>query len=132
MTDTYTDDDARKMGVDPQDPRWIEMVKRARMVEENAPTVIPPCPEWCRLPEGHDYTGADGFGDDLTFERQHVAFEGKVADVSATESNRAGEVTVGPLEVFLDVRSDAYPVDVVRAVAAELLEAADVFERISR
>jgi hypothetical protein len=111
---------------------WRKLWQQERQAEQHAPRVIPPCPFWCRLPEGHDYDSVDGFGDDLVFERTHVAFEGKVAGVSATERNRAGEVTVEPLEVFLDVRSEAYPVDVVRAVAAELVEAADVLERISR
>ncbi len=33
-------------------------------------------------------------------------------------------------ELYLDVRKEDYPVDVVRALAAELVEAADVLERL--
>jgi hypothetical protein len=111
---------------------WREVWKRDLYAEQNAPTVIPPCPEWCRLPAGHDYLSVDGFDEDLTFERQHVAFEGKVADVLVTEHNRAGEVTVDAAELYLDVRRDGYPVEVVRALAAELVEAADVLKRLTQ
>jgi hypothetical protein len=110
---------------------WHKVWQRDQQAEQQKPTTIPPCPVWCRLAEGHDYSEVDGFGEDLTFERQHVAFQGKVADVQATEHNRAGEVTVDAPVIFLDVRGDAYPVDVVRAMAAELVEAADVLERLT-
>jgi hypothetical protein len=107
---------------------WRALWQQELQAEQHKPTSIPPCPPWCRLPDGHDYPSVDGFGDALTFERQHVAFQGTVADVTATESNHFGEVTVGPLEVFLDVRSAAYSVSAVRAAAAELVQAADAFE----
>lgn len=113
------------------DPRWAAVAEHERYVEANAPVIIPPCPSWCRLPEGHDYPSVAGFGPDLTFERQHVAFEGKVTEVAATEHNHRGTVTVDEPEVYLNVRSEAYSVDVVRAVAAELAEAADVLERLT-
>jgi hypothetical protein len=109
---------------------WRKVWERELQAEQNAPTVIPPCPDWCALPAGHGYDSTDGWDDDLTFERRHVAFEGKVAHVSATERNHSGEVTVGPLEVFIEVQGRDYPVDVVSAVAAELVEAADVLERL--
>lgn len=112
------------------DPRWAAVAEYQRYLDANAPTVIPPCPPWCRLPEGHDYTGTAVDVADLTFERLHVAFAGLVADVVAVERNHRGSVTVDAPEVFLDVHSDAYPLDVVRAVAAELVEAADVLERL--
>jgi hypothetical protein len=111
---------------------WRKVWERELQVEQNAPTVIPPCPDWCALPGGHGYDSTDGWDDDLTFERRHVAFEGKVADVSATERSHFGEVTVGPLEVFIDVQGRDYAVDVVRALAAELVEAADVLERLTQ
>ncbi len=44
------------------------------------------------------------------------------------ELYRFGTVTLDEPVIFLDVRSDVYPVDVVRALAAELIEAADVLE----
>jgi hypothetical protein len=99
-------------------------------VEQNAPTTIPPCPSWWGLPEGHDYTGTDGAGEDLIFARLHSAFEGKIVDVSAEDHNHFGEVTVGPLELFIDVARD-YSADDVRAMAAELVEAVNVHERIT-
>ncbi len=110
---------------------WRRVWQRDLQVEQQKPAVIPPCPEWCRLQEGHDYTEADGWGADLTFERHHVAFQGKVADVQATEHNRSGEVTIDAPVIYLDLRDDEYPVDVVRALAAELVEAADVLERLT-
>jgi hypothetical protein len=109
---------------------WRVLWQRDQQAEQQKPTTIPPCPAWCRLPEGHDYSEVDGFRDELTFERQHVAFEGKAADVQATEHNRSGEVTVDALEIYLDLRDDSYPPSVVRALAAELVEAADLLERL--
>jgi hypothetical protein len=111
---------------------WRAVWERERSIEDRAPTVIPPCPSWCILDAGHDYTSTDGFDDDLTFERQHVAFEGTVADVSATEHNRAGTVTLDEPGIYLSLRDDERPVDEVRSIAAELLEAVDVLERITR
>jgi hypothetical protein len=109
---------------------WRGMWERQRSIEEQAPTVIPPCPSWCILDAGHDYTSTDGYGDDVSFERQHVAFEGEVASVDATEHNRGGTVTLDEPGVYLSMRDDARPVEQVRAIAAELLEAADVLDRL--
>ncbi len=76
------------------------------------------------------YTEIDDFDDDLTFERRHVAFEGKVADVYATEHNHFGTVTLDGPAIYLNVRTEDYPADLVRAVAAKLVEAADLLERL--
>ncbi len=109
---------------------WRKLWQRETQAEQHKPTVIPPCPSWCRLPEGHGYTELDGFDEDLTFERRHVAFEGKVADVYATEHNHFGAVTLDEPAIYLNVRNEDYEVDIVRAVAAELVEAADLLERL--
>jgi hypothetical protein len=109
---------------------WRAMWERERSIEDHAPTVIPPCPSWCSLDAGHDYDSTDGYGDDVDFQRQHVAFDGSVADVGATEHNRAGTVTVDEPGVYLSLRDDERPVEQVRAIAAELLEAADVLDRL--
>jgi hypothetical protein len=111
---------------------WRALWERERAIEAHAPTVIPPCPSWCILGAGHDYPSTDGHGDDVTFERQHVAFEGTVADVSATEHNGGGTVTIDEPGVYLSLRDDERPVEEVRAIAAELLEAADVLDRLTR
>ncbi len=109
---------------------WRVLWRRELDIATQAPAVIPPCPPWCVRDAGHDYDSTDGFGDDLSFERRHVAFEGTVADVSATEHNRAGAVTLDEPGIYLSLRDDERPVDEVRAIAAELLEAADVLDRL--
>ncbi len=109
---------------------WRALWQREQQAEQHRPRTVPPCPSWCLLLAAHDYSDVDGWDEDLTFEREHVAFRGDVADVQATEHNRASEVTVDAPVIFLDVRTDAYAVDVVRAIAAELVEAADLLERL--
>ncbi len=109
---------------------WRALWQREQQAERHRPTSIPPCPYWCQLPAGHDYTEIDDFDDDLTFERRHVAFEGKVADVYATEHNHFGTVTLDGPAIYLNVRTEDYPADLVRAVAAKLVEAADLLERL--
>lgn len=115
---------------------WQAVWRREQEVAAFAPTVIPPCPAWCNLPAGHDYDSTDGSGDELTYQRRHVAFEGdKLADVSATEGNCFGTVTVELPYVYLslvDGNGDESSVEQVRALAAELLQAAAVLDRITR
>ncbi len=69
-------------------------------------------------------------GNALPSSTRHVAFEGTIADVSATEHNRYGCVTVDVPEIYLDVYRRDYPADSVRAMAAELVQAADVLDRL--
>lgn len=116
---------------DPNLGGWRRIWETDQLVAAHAPTVIPPCPAGCTQPAGHDYPSTDGWADDLTFQRQHVAFAGAVADVSATEHNHYGTVTLDEPEVFLSMRDDAQSVEKVRALAAELLEAAEVLDRIA-
>ncbi len=111
---------------------WRALWRRELQVEQQRPRTVPPCPSWCLLPAAHDYSDVDGWDEDLTFEREHVAFRGDVADVQATEHNRAGEVTVDAPVIFLAVRIDAYTVEGTRVVAVELLEAVAVLERVSQ
>jgi hypothetical protein len=111
---------------------WRGMWERQRSIEDHAPTVIPPCPSWCLLDAGHDYTSSDGYHDDVSFERQHVAFEGEVATVDATEHNRGGAVTLDEPGIYLSQRDDEYSAEQVRACAAEMLKAADVLDGLTR
>ncbi len=112
---------------------WRRVWQNQLQVEATVPAVTPPCPAWCTLPAGHEYDSTDGWGDDLVFLRRHVAFEGgKIADVSATERNHAGTVTVDEPGIFLSVADDDYPVEQVIVIAAELLESAVVLDRITR
>jgi hypothetical protein len=111
---------------------WRELWRRELDIASQAPAVIPPCPPWCLLDQGHEYDSTDGHGDDVTFERQHVAFDGEVADVSALEHNRAGTVTVDEPGIYLSLRDDERPAEEVRAIAAELLNAADVLDGVTR
>ncbi len=134
MSAATFEDYRREHGIADDHPNldgWRALWQHELQIEQHRPTVIPPCPSWCVLPAGHDYPSVDVSGDELTFERDHLAFEGKVGDVQATEHNRAGRVTVDVPVIYLDVRSDlACPAYVARALAAELLEAADVLERL--
>jgi hypothetical protein len=110
---------------------WRALWERERAIEDHAPTVIPPCPSWCILDSGHEYTSTDGYGDDVSFERQHIAFEGEtVASVDATEHNKSGVITFDEPSIYLSQRDDGYSAEHVRAVAAEMLAAADVLDRI--
>ena len=112
---------------------WRMMFERQQFIDANAPTVIPPCPAWCILPAGHEYDSTDGFGADLVFVRRHVAYEGaKMSDVSVTERNHYGAVTVDEPSIFLAVEADEATVTEVRAIAAELLEAAAALEGLAQ
>jgi hypothetical protein len=110
---------------------WRALWEHELQVEANAPTVIPPCPSWCIRTAGHDYDSTDGWDDELTFERDHLAFKGEVADVQATEHNRCGVVTLDAPIIYLSLDRDGErTAEQTRTVAAELVEAADVLERL--
>ena len=127
---------AARLGVDEHHP-MRENARRTweheQAVEAFAPTVTPPCPPWCVLPQGHDYTSTDGYGPDLDFQRQHVAFEGPTsATVDATEHNRYGTVTVDAPGVYIYVRGEEHSGEQARARAGELLAAADMLDGITQ
>lgn len=108
---------------------WRRVYEQQKIVETNAPTVIPPCPWWCKDPAGHDYTSTDGWDDDLTFQRFHSHPVGQLS-VDTIEHNVAGVVTLDPAGVYVDERGDNDAAH-CRALAADLLAAADLLDRIA-
>jgi len=121
---------ARELGIDPQDPHLLQLAEHQRFVEDHAPKVIPPCPPCCVLPARHDYDGTDGTGEDLTFERTHVALETEHLSVNAKETNRHGIFEVRVPTLWVE-RDDTLNAAQARAFAAELLSAADLLDTIT-
>ena len=118
---------------DEQHPQFLdELEKERQQYEANKPTNLPPCPEWCVLPEGHDIDG-HLTGDPDVYFRDHLSTNDADAWVVQEEQHRGGEVTLGqPAVRSLEI--EFYPgVDSTRArhAARELLEAADLLDRIN-
>lgn len=111
--------------------QWHNIYEQELFTAEHAPKVIPPCPSWCSEPTGHDYTCTDGSGADLAFERFHCSPVGAVLMVDALERNHYGTVTLGAPSVHLDERPDVDAAG-ARALAADLLAAADLLDRIAQ
>ncbi len=126
----------RELGIDPQDPRMLKLAEHQRFVEDHAPKVIPPCPAWCVQPAGHDYDGTDGSGEDLTFERTHVALDGErlaidaILAIDAMEHNHHGTVATEVPLLYVNHEGN-FDAEQARAFAAELLSAADLLATIT-
>jgi hypothetical protein len=110
---------------------WREVYAHQVIVEQNAPAV-PPCPSWCTSPDGHDYDCVDG-GEvaDLTYFRNHVVMQRPHLLVDATEHNRNGVVTMDAASICVASNRDDLDAEQARAFAAELLEAADLLDRVN-
>jgi hypothetical protein len=112
---------------------------REKYADERRPTVIPPCPPWCRyfdtitptsLYKLHEYDSIE-WGEPLTFSRFHV--ENQTGSyVSQEEFNREGVVTLGPLHITISSQEgiEEATAGQAREIAAELLAAADRLEAI--
>lgn len=99
-----------------------------RVVAENAPTVIPPCPSWCVLKPGHDYASA--IASDLDYVRTHTSSTTARASVDLMEHNDGrGTVTLDEPTVFVYVEAD---LDVQGAVGLsdELRSAAELLRTV--
>jgi len=111
---------------------WRRVWQNEVQVEAGAPTVMPPCPDWCTLPAGHPYDSYDVGGDlPLTHLREHAGFTAEHVQVDATERNQDGRVTVDAPTAFVNVEDDL-DAAAVRAFAADLLRAADELDRITQ
>lgn len=108
---------------------WRKVYEHEVFAEAHAPATIPPCPWWCADQAGHGYDSTDGTGDELAFERFHHAPVGPLLTVDAPERNHYGTVSVTVPSVYLDERADVDAAG-ARALAADLLAAADLLERI--
>lgn len=106
------------------------MWERALYVETSVPKVIPPCPSWCQSPDGHEYDSTDGYDETLTYIRSHMAMERPHLWVDAWEHNCAGVVTMQAPSICTPDQGDLDSSQ-ARAYAAELLEAADLLDRIT-
>lgn len=104
-----------------------------RRVDDEAPTVIPACPSWCTQLAGHGYPSYNGAldGQPITYDRQHVAFQGEFLDVSATERNTEGVVSLDVPSGYLYGEKGDLTVEQVRAIAAEMTRAAEVLDAIT-
>ena len=107
------------------------------MYDCTPPATVPPCPAWC-LARYCDSARFD-YDDDGLAHRFHEAYLGEFAYVSALEQHHAdGSYTLGAPEVsyeelILPRESRAVGVtpDRARAMAADLLEAVAIAERIT-
>ena len=91
------------------------------------PTVLPPCPSWCRYAEdGHLYSDEAGG----TYTRYHDWSAGDDVDGCAVvaERNRDGVITYGPPTVITDAGDELTP-DEARARARQWLALADMAEQ---
>lgn len=94
---------------------------------------IPPCPDWCTLPAGHEYSDVPADQDESatgwTFSRSH-SWGNKTDDVSQDELNAGGVVRLGPASIFV-YQEETFDIDaeqtraLARRVSADLLELAD-------
>lgn len=102
--------------------------------EANAPAVVPPCPGWCTREPGHLDFEVEGDGQYL---REHDAYSGGgLAWVSAEERSdgKGGPVILSPPVLRVDgtdYHGEEWSPIEVRALAAEILRAADVLERLT-
>ncbi len=134
MSAATFEDYRREHGIADDDPAlWLyrQQWEIEAEAERHRPATMPPCPEWCLLPAGHDYDSIGGHP--ISLERQHVAFSGRLAvGVDATERCREGEVVVEQPVAIVDMTDLDRPVEDLRAAAAELVEAAETLERLTR
>lgn len=105
-----------------------EMRERDAQVLADMPA-IPPCPSWCGDVPGHLYdTSVD---DARLYVRCHDTNGRGIAGVTQVERNRDGQITLEPAVVSL---YDSGTLDLTpsqaRALAAELVEGADLVARI--
>jgi hypothetical protein len=96
------------------------------------PREIPPCPPWCAWPPLHEYDSVLTNSEPFTFIRDHVS-DGDRLEVRLIqeEHNAGGDVTLGPIaiDVWLGEGRRCNPAE-ARDYAAQLLAAADLYERI--
>lgn len=106
-----------------------------RQFEANKPTNLPPCPPWCVLPDGHDVDGMLRAEPPGVYFRDHMSTEDADAWVMQEEQEHYRNDAVTVLEpVVRSVDMEFFPgVDAARArqAARELLEAADLLDRIN-
>jgi hypothetical protein len=108
-----------------------EMYDQEQTARDSLPSVIPPCPSWCRKGDGHPYEATDW--DFVTHLRFHSSVPDEVecgARVEATERNKGGAVEVAAPTIGVYVEEDQ-TAEQARAYAAELLAAADVLDEIA-
>jgi hypothetical protein len=109
-----------------------EMYDNERKAEETIPSLVPPCPSWCRKGDGHPYDSTEW--DFVTHVRYHSSVPEDVscgARVEAIERNKGGAVAVAAPTIGVYVEEDQ-TAEQARAYAAGLLAAADVLDRITR
>lgn len=104
-----------------------EVYDRARLIEENAPTVIPPSPSWCVLAR-HDY---DSVADPFDYTRVHTSSKSAVAAVDQLEHNDGrGTVRLDEPTVYVHVVNSDLDGPGATDLADELRLAADMLDRI--
>lgn len=112
-------------------PAWQQAIDHDEHMARRRPTVTPPCPAWCRLETGHPYEGVDL--DNVTFVRFHESRREGTTAVSQEEWNRSGDVTLEPPTVsILDSVHEECTAARARELAAELLSAADLLDRVGQ
>lgn len=139
---------AARLGVDEHHPMHdnaLRMWEMEREAERTYPTVVPACPDWCEEPGGHEY---DSYlrGDEGGVEhyRTHVRTIGTAGVLSSagtinrvvvmsTETYTDGAVSIDPPEVDVpDYRGETLPAADARTLAADLLAAADLLDRLAQ
>jgi hypothetical protein len=125
---------AEHLGITTDHPRRDmarKLWEQEREAERTYPAEIPPCPGWCRLNAGHPYDSTEW--DYVT----HCRFHSSVPDdtafdarVEATERNKDGVVEVGTPVLAVYAEGERTAED-ARRIAAELLAAADLLDRIN-
>lgn len=111
-----------------------QAVDRESEVEAAAPKVVPACPSWCTLPTGHDYPSVSDDESGVTFSREHVAASFGHVDVYASENNTGGTVTLAEPVAWVHTDTSEGDLDAgqLRQLAAEVLNAAEVLDRLTR
>lgn len=106
-----------------------ELLADVERADTLAAALVPPaCPLWCAKPSGHGYSsaGREAF-------RIHESAPGALVTVEAVEDRGldGGPVVLGPAAVLVR-EVDDLDVDAARELAAALVEAAGLLERIGR
>lgn len=93
------------------------------------PTAVP-CPHWCSREAGHGWEGSDPDGWET---RGHSVMFGNHVDIDAQAVWRGAREQLSPPTIGLyDLDGETLDADGARALAADLLAAADRLEEITR
>ena len=120
-------------------PEMLAMIDRDERVAANYPTVIPPCPDWCRFREiyptglhsDHGYDSSEEWDDTIAYLRFHISGIAGL-HISQEEINRGGEVTLGTPSIFGLARDDEeLSSEQARQLSAELLDAAARLDEVT-